>query len=200
MAIQVKMSIQQILSFIGKLGNLLKTELSQRQWVQHIRSLLRFEVRRQLEQVMLREQLVKSPKMALMLQQEIQSKIKQVSWIRQEKLLLIIQNQALLMILSQQQHGLIERLIVNHHIGIFEDYGSHERVAYLKDKLYIPDSVSCNPVRGDFTYYVPWGNIAVFTKDFRTSQSLYRFGKLSEELLEAIANRGQETVTISLIE
>lgn len=104
------------------------------------------------------------------------------------------------MILSQQQHGLIERHIVNHHIGTFEDYGSHERVAYLNDKLDIPESVSCNPVREDFTYYVPWGNIAVFTKDFRTSQSLYRFGKLSEELLDAIANSGQETVTISVIE
>ena len=82
----------------------------------------------------------------------------------------------------------------------FEDYGSHERIAYLEDKLDIPVSVSCYPVRGDFTYYVPWGNIAVFTKDFRTSQSLYRFGKLSEELLEEIANSGQETVTISVIE
>ena len=82
----------------------------------------------------------------------------------------------------------------------FEDYGSHERIAYLEGKLDIPVSVSCNPVRGDFTYYVPWGNIAVFTKDFRTSQSLYRFGKLSEELLDAIANSGQETVTISVIE
>ena len=82
----------------------------------------------------------------------------------------------------------------------FEDYGSHERIAYLQDKLDIPASSSCNPVRGDFTYYVPWGNIAVFTHDFRTSQGLYRFGKLSKELLEAIANSGQETVTISLIE
>ena len=34
----------------------------------------------------------------------------------------------------------------------FEDYGSHERIAYLEDKLDIPASVSCNPVRGDFTY------------------------------------------------
>lgn len=119
MALQVKISIEQILSIIGKLGNLLKTELSQQQWVQPIRSLLMFEVRRQLEQVIVRERLVKPPKMAPMIQQEIQSKIKQVSWIRQEKLLLIIQNQALLMIPSQKWHSVIERFIVNHPIGNF---------------------------------------------------------------------------------
>ena len=111
MALQVKISIEQILSLIGKLGNLLKTELSQRQWVQPIRSLLRFEVRRLLEQVIVREQFVKPPKTALMLQQEIQSKIKQVSWMRQEKRALIIQNQALLMIPSQKWHSVIERFM-----------------------------------------------------------------------------------------
>lgn len=44
----------------------------------------------------------------------------------------------------------------------FEDYGSTERIAYLKGKLDIsgaPDS--CTPVAGDIAYYAPWGNLAV---------------------------------------
>lgn len=119
MALQVKISIEQILSIIGKLGNLLKTELSQQQWVQPIRGLLMFEVRRQLEQVIVRERLVKLPKMTPMIQQEIKFKNKQVSWIRQEKLTLITKKQAWLMILGQQWHIVIERFIVNHPIGTF---------------------------------------------------------------------------------
>ena len=40
----------------------------------------------------------------------------------------------------------------------FEDYGSTERIAYLKNRLDIsgaPDS--CTPAVGDLTYYSPWG-------------------------------------------
>ena len=49
----------------------------------------------------------------------------------------------------------------------FENFGSNERIAYLPKKLDMrsydkPLSVK----RGDVTYYVPWGNLAVFRKSF----------------------------------
>lgn len=81
----------------------------------------------------------------------------------------------------------------------FENYGSTERIAYLDPKLDILDNVSCTPIKGDLTYYVPWGNLAVFKKDFRHSNGLYYIGHLSEDLLDAIVNSGDSTVTIKLI-
>lgn len=83
---------------------------------------------------------------------------------------------------------------------VFEDYGSTERIAYLPKKLNILNSVSCTPKRLDITYYAPWGNIAVFTKDFRVSSGLHYIGNLSEELLEAIEQSGSNYVRITLKE
>ena len=34
------------------------------------------------------------------------------------------------------------------------------------------------PKSGDLAYYEPWGNISVFYKDFRYSNSLYKLGTL----------------------
>lgn len=77
----------------------------------------------------------------------------------------------------------------------FENYGSTERIAYLPQKLPSSSNVSCNPKRRDLTYYVPWGNLAVFTKDFRHSSGLLYIGTLSEEVLQAIENSGDSEVT-----
>lgn len=81
----------------------------------------------------------------------------------------------------------------------FEDYGSTERIAYLPQKLNVSSNVSHNPQRGDLTYYVPWGNLAVFVKDFRHSQGLMYIGSLDEELLQAIKSSGEQQVTIKVV-
>lgn len=79
----------------------------------------------------------------------------------------------------------------------FEDYGNVERIAYLSDKLDVKGApLETTPSRGDITYYVSWGNIAVFTGDFRRSPGLMPLGKLSEEALTAIRNSGESPVIL----
>ena len=51
----------------------------------------------------------------------------------------------------------------------FENFGRYERIAYLKPTLTIGNAPrSTDPKTGDFTYYIPWGNLAAFVADFRT--------------------------------
>lgn len=78
----------------------------------------------------------------------------------------------------------------------FEDYGATERIAYLKTPLNLGNSPrETTPVRGNFTYYAPWGNIAVFRKDFRFSEGLVPLGTLTKEALKAIETSGNTPVT-----
>ena len=61
----------------------------------------------------------------------------------------------------------------------FEDFNSTEKIATLQNKLSTEGQPSgYTPKRGDFAYYAPWGNISVFYKDFRYSNSLYKLGTL----------------------
>lgn len=78
----------------------------------------------------------------------------------------------------------------------FENYGSTERIAYLPRKLVasgMPDHTT--PKRGDITIYLPWGNVAVFVKDFRESPGLMPMGHLSEAALKGIVESGDAPVT-----
>ena len=77
-----------------------------------------------------------------------------------------------------------------------EDYGSTEKIAWLPTKLRRADSgASMTPRRGDIAYYAPWGNLAIFRKDFRHSPGLISLGRI-EEGLAALDQAGAETVTI----
>lgn len=59
-----------------------------------------------------------------------------------------------------------------------EDFNSTEKIFYLSKKLNTqnePDGI--NPKAGYITYYAPWGNIAIFYKNFRYSNNLIYLGK-----------------------
>lgn len=61
----------------------------------------------------------------------------------------------------------------------FEDYNSTEKIATLPNELSTEGQPSgYTPEIGDFAYYAPWGNISVFYKDFRYSNSLYKLGTI----------------------
>ena len=78
--------------------------------------------------------------------------------------------------------------------------GSTERISYLPKSLNLGSaSRSCDPQKGDITYYIPWGNLAVFVRDFRPSDNLVPLGKLSPEALKAIQESGSKDVEISLV-
>lgn len=59
-----------------------------------------------------------------------------------------------------------------------EDFNSTEKIFYLSKKLNIenePDGITSKA--GDITYYAPWGNIAIFYKNFRYSNNLIYLGR-----------------------
>ena len=61
----------------------------------------------------------------------------------------------------------------------FEDYNNTEKIATLPSELSTEGLPSgYTPIIGDFSYYAPWGNISVFYKDFRYSDSLYKLGTI----------------------
>ena len=77
----------------------------------------------------------------------------------------------------------------------FDDYAGTERIAYLNPKLKVGGAPThTTPKTCDLTYYIPWGNLAVFVRDFRFSESLVPLGRLSEEGCRALAASGGEPV------
>lgn len=79
----------------------------------------------------------------------------------------------------------------------FEDFGATERIAYLNPKLDVGRAPTrTTPKAGDITYYVPWGNLAVFVRSFRSSESLVPLGRMSDEAMKALRDCGSTSVTI----
>jgi hypothetical protein len=79
----------------------------------------------------------------------------------------------------------------------FEDFNNTEKIATLPNKLSTEDLPSgYTPQVGDFSYYAPWGNISVFYKDFRYSNSLYKLGTIEAgtEILGNLNNDFEVTI------
>jgi hypothetical protein len=61
-----------------------------------------------------------------------------------------------------------------------EDYASTEKIGDLPRKLSIDGAPpGFDPSVGDITYYAPWGNLAIFYKDFEYSSGLVSLGTLA---------------------
>jgi hypothetical protein len=59
------------------------------------------------------------------------------------------------------------------------DYNGTEKIADLPARLSTdgaPDGIAPEP--GDIAYYAPWGNLALFYRDFRYSRGLIRLGRM----------------------
>ncbi len=64
-----------------------------------------------------------------------------------------------------------------------EDYASNEKIFYPPRKLSTegaPDGYE--PKAGDITYYSPWGDVAIFYKDFSFSNGLIKLGKVTSDI------------------
>ncbi|WP_311439566.1 cyclophilin-like fold protein [Mesobacillus foraminis] len=60
-----------------------------------------------------------------------------------------------------------------------EDYAGTEKIFYPPDKLSTDEApAGMDPSFGDFTYYAPWGDMAIFYKDFRYSTGLIKLGEI----------------------
>lgn len=80
----------------------------------------------------------------------------------------------------------------------FEDYAATEKIAYLPEKLLAPVSKGYQPKKGDITYYAPWGNLAIFYKDFSYAQGLVSLGEIEGDPAQLSALDGRE-VTIEQV-
>jgi len=59
-----------------------------------------------------------------------------------------------------------------------QDHAATEKIATLPRKLSTAGApAGTTPEVGDFSYYAPWGNLAIFHKPFRYSAGLVRLGR-----------------------
>ncbi|MFN4320614.1 MAG: cyclophilin-like fold protein [Aeromonas media] len=81
----------------------------------------------------------------------------------------------------------------------FEDYAETEKIAYLPGKLTTqtaPEGI--DPQVGDIAYYAPWGNLAIYYKDFGYSSGLIRLGRITSGL-DALTTHPSGTLTIEAV-
>ena len=77
-----------------------------------------------------------------------------------------------------------------------EDYNRTEKISNLSKKLTTKDApAGIDPSIGDITYYAPWGNFAIFYKDFGYSKGLIRLGRIDSGL-DALARRDSQKATV----
>ena len=80
------------------------------------------------------------------------------------------------------------------------DYNSTEKVADLPRKLSTQGApAGVDPEVGDIAYYAPWGNLALFYRDFGSSSGLVKLGRLDSGV-EFLRGRGPLSVTIQRAE
>jgi len=80
-----------------------------------------------------------------------------------------------------------------------DDYAATEKIAYPPRKLSTQGApAGIDPDVGDITYYAPWGNLALFYKDFGYSAGLIRLGRFDSGV-QALNTRGRLNVTIEVI-
>jgi hypothetical protein len=77
-----------------------------------------------------------------------------------------------------------------------EDYNGTEKISNLPKRLSTkgaPQDVDPSP--GDISYYAPWGNLAIFYKDFGYSRGLVKRGRI-DSVAEVFERPGKLRVTI----
>jgi hypothetical protein len=80
-----------------------------------------------------------------------------------------------------------------------EDYAATEKIATLPRKLSTAGApAGTTPEVGDFSYYAPWGNLAIFHKPFRYSAGLIRLGRV-ERGVEVLRAEGSMPARIEVL-
>jgi hypothetical protein len=80
-----------------------------------------------------------------------------------------------------------------------EDYNQTEKISDLPRKLSTKGApAGSDPSAGDIAYYAPWGNLAIFYRDFGYSSGLVIFGKIDGEI-ETFNAPGSVKATIELV-
>jgi hypothetical protein len=79
----------------------------------------------------------------------------------------------------------------------FKDYAGTEKITYLPGRLSTKGApAGTNPSVGDIAYYAPWGNIAIFYRDFGFSEGLIKLGHIVSGIEEFAGKDVDFAVTI----
>jgi hypothetical protein len=80
-----------------------------------------------------------------------------------------------------------------------EDYAKTEKISYLPRKLSTTGTpAGSDPDVGDIAYYAPWGNLAIYYRDFGYSNGLIILGKIDGDV-EAFNTPGSVKATVELV-
>ncbi|MDY7430576.1 cyclophilin-like fold protein [Bacillus sp. V26] len=83
----------------------------------------------------------------------------------------------------------------------FEDYAGTEKISDLPKRLSTTDSPDGTDASfGDITYYAPWGNLAIFYRDFGYAKGLVKLGRIESGTEKLASFKGNITVTIEKID
>lgn len=81
---------------------------------------------------------------------------------------------------------------------VLKDYAATEKIADLPARLSTKGAPEgYQPSAGDISYYAPWGNLAIFYKDFAFSSGLVRLGRLDSGL-DTLRQAGTLSVRVEL--
>jgi hypothetical protein len=81
-----------------------------------------------------------------------------------------------------------------------EDHASTEKIAHPPRKLSTAGApAGADPDVGDIAYYAPWGNLAIYYRDFGYSAGLVKLGRIDGDI-RPLAVRGTLKVTIEAVE
>ena len=90
---------------------------------------------------------------------------------------------------------------MGYHLQITDrnNQNRNEKIFYPPKKLSTKGaSPSYKPFKGDVTYYSPWGDVAIFYKDFSDSKGLVKLGRVTSEIQNLLILKDSE-VTIEKI-
>jgi hypothetical protein len=79
------------------------------------------------------------------------------------------------------------------------DFNKTEKISDELPKRLAEDGEPFTPAAGDLMYYAPWGNLAVFYRDYKHSPGLYKLGSIDSGA-EAFNVSGSVTVTLEILE
>ncbi|WP_404293892.1 cyclophilin-like fold protein [Microvirga sp. RSM25] len=82
---------------------------------------------------------------------------------------------------------------------MIDDHGSNEKIAYLPRKLTEQGSRAFDDAApGDFGYFAPWGNLAMYYGSYHYSEGVIRLGRF-ESSFEPLLTRGKFPLRIERI-
>lgn len=81
------------------------------------------------------------------------------------------------------------------------DYAGTEKVSDLPKHLSTSGTPpGVDPDAGDLTYYAPWGNLAIFYRDFGYANGLVKLGRIDSGIENLAGKRGDFVVRFELAE